>query len=418
MQIRLLILAVLFFALAASNAHAQDNLAPTRVYFKSGGSILGTIISEPKEDRKSYLVLRTSSGSVLKLDKSRIIQRVADNARTEQEYQKMLASVGNTPDDHWKMYEWCKKESSKFKEQIEFHLRQIVALDPSDDKAWQRLNYIEVDGRWVPEEQHYLSHGYVKRRGRWVSKLQLEFDSQSESADDEFNARKKALRNWQMNTIKNKDYETIRSELFKIIDPISVSYFEDKFLKKEEDPEKRMLLIDAVGNVHSRAAQRILVKYAIEDPNIEVRDQALLHLEQEQYGRAYTAARLTRYLTQSRNRLINRAGQALSTFQHPDAILPLVAALRTTHKVPTGRGPGQMNTSFDSNGGVGFSTGGPKSVDVTVENPGVLEALSNMTGQDFQDYNYDAQRWREWYVLNHTVINPGLRSEFEDSTQK
>ena len=393
-----------------TSAFCQDEPSESRIFFKSGGSILGRIIAEPKEDRKSYVVIKTASGSDLKVEKSRVIQRVSPNTRADKEYLRLLESMQNTPDGHWKVYNWCKQNSSRFAEQVDYHLRQIVALDSSDEKAWQLLNHIEVDGRWVPEEQHYLSRGYVKHKGRWVSKLQLEFDTQVDSSDNELNIRKKSLRNWKQNTIKNKDFETIKSELFGIIDPVSVGYFTEKFLDEEKDPQRRLLYIEAIGNVNSRFAHRVLVKYAMEDPVSEVREHALLQLEKEQFSRAYTSQRLARYLTHPNNRWINRAGFAMGNFKDRGGIIPLISSLTTTHKIATGNNPDGINTSFDSTGGIGFSAGGSATVDRTLSNEGVLHALNEITDQDF---SFDADLWREWYIINHTITDPGLREDFD-----
>ena len=298
--------------------------------------MLGTVIAEPKENRKAYLVIRTASGSTIKVEKSKVIQRVAENTRNLDQYKTKLAATADNPDDHWEMYFWCKEQSSKFKEQLDYHLRQIVKLDPSDKKAWQLLEHIEVDGRWVPEEQHYRSRGYVKHKGRWVSKLQLEFNQETDASETDLNTRKKALRNWKQNTLRTGDYETIRNELFKLIDPVSVRYFTDNFLKREKDPELRNLYIEAIGRVPNRTAQSILIRYAMQDEVPEVRDQAILQLEQETYDKRYTASRIARYLNHSSNELVNRAGYLLANFKQPNVILPLISSLHTRHKFATG----------------------------------------------------------------------------------
>ena len=71
-----------------------------------------------------------------------------------------------------------------------------------------------------------------------------------------------------------------------------------------------------------------------------------------------------------------------------------------------------MNTRFDANGGVGFSAGdGPKTVEVARDNQGVLEALTETTGQNFE---FDIDLWREWYIKNRTLVEPDLRGEIDN----
>ena len=149
----------------------------------------------------------------------------------------------------------------------------------------------------------------------------------------------------------------------------------------------------------------------MEDRDPDVRENALLQLDQEQYPAAYTSKRLARYLTHPDNDMVNRAGYAMSNFKDPAGIIPLMSSLTTVHTISTGKEPGSIDTSFDSNGGVGFSTGGPQTIERAYDNDGVRSALNEITGQDF---NFDAELWREWYVINHTITDPGLRNEIDE----
>ncbi len=376
------------------------------VQLRSGGTVNGTKISEPVENGRKFLVLRTDSGSVLKLAKG-LIQRVVEPDTDLVGYQLALGKMQETADGHWAMYDWCKKNGglSRYRQQMNRHLRQIVKLDPTDSKAWQKLNYVKVDDQWVPEEQHHQSRGYRKYKGKWIPAIQKPNSADSDSANP-LGDRKTALKNWQNNYLNKRDFESVRAELFRIVDGISVGYFENRFIKKETDPARREFYLEAVGQVDSRLAQSILVGYAMLDSDSAVREKALDLLElEEHFDKARTTGMLTSYLGNSSNQIVNRAGRLIGRIKHESAIIPLIGALETVHKEATGTDPGRLNTGFDSNGGASFGTGGPKFVTRSRQNKSVLRALNNITGQNFR---FEPGLWKEWYVDQHTVTDYSL----------
>lgn len=408
-------LATLSFALCLclqTATHAEDS-GPATFHFRSGGVISGTLVGESRQAGKNFLEVQTENGSVIKLRKS-LIKRVEVFGNEQEMYRIALKRMPNTPSGHWTMCDWCKEHggNSKFRNEIEYHLKEIVKLDPTDSKAWQKLDYTKVDGRWVPEEQHFRSLGYTKLNGKWISSVQLQSINANSSSESEFNARKKALKKWQNNTLGKKDFETVRSELFGIVDALSLRYFESRFLRKADDPRERELYLEAIGRVPTAEAQRILVQYAVEDSDREIREQAVLQLEQPHYP----TERSTRYLASSylkhpSNRLIRRAGTIIGRLKDESAIIPLIGSLETVHKEATGTDPNRLNTRFDSSGGVGFGTGGPKSVTVRRQNQSVLQALADITQQDF---GFDSELWMDWYVAEHTVTNYDVGRDLDE----
>ena len=382
-------------------------------HFRSGGLITGTLIGETRESGRKYLELRTETGSVLKFRKS-LIKRIETPSPEKGLYLIALKKMPNTPQGHWAMCEWCKEHGgpSKFKNEIEFHLKEIVKLDPSDYKAWQKLDYVKVDGRWVPEEQHFQSLGYRKFKGRWISSTHLALLGVNSNSDEQFNASKKALKKWQNNTLGKKDFDTVRSELFQLVDESTVGYFESRFLRKAKDPRQREFYLEAIGRVPTSSAQRILARYAIEDTDSEVREQAILQLEQEHYPADRSTRYLTVYLNHPVNLVVNRAGGVIGRLKNVAAIVPLIGVLETTHKESTGDDPNRLSTGFDSNGGVSFGTGGPSTVTRRRKNPSVLQALADITEQDF---GFDSKLWMEWYITEHTVTNYDVGRDLNDN---
>ena len=174
------------------------------------------------------------------------------------------------------------------------------------------------------------------------------------------------------------------------------------------------MYLEAIGQVKSRLAQRILVKYAIEDPVDDVREAAMLLLEGDTFSAASTIGVVSEYLTSPlpENRLVNRAGNLVGRLKNEAGIIPLINSLATTHRVATGSDPGRINTGFGS-GGTSFSSGGsgPKFVNRTFENESVRQALYDITGQDF---GFDRAVWQRWYRSEHTVVDYNVREDSDN----
>lgn len=404
-----------FFAVTLSIGDPME----TKIVFRSGGSMVGEIVSETKESGRSYVVIRTKSGSVIKLDKAKIIHRIQQPDAEDKSYQEQLAKLDDSSQAHWQMYEWCKKtDKSKFRDRMRFHLKEIVRLDPDDAAAWNRLGdfgepYVKVGNKWVPEEQHYMTRGYVRDKGRWVPKVLLAEKQRQGAAEELLGDRKKAFKNFKKNVLTKKEPAVVRKELERIADPLTLPTLE-KELTGNISPRTRILYLEAIGRIKSRHAQRVLVKFAVEDPVYEVREVAMLQLESDTFSKASTIGAFSEYLTPPlpRNSLVNQAASLIGRLDDEAGIVPLVNALRTTHRVKTNTDPGRVNAGFGS-GGTSFNTGGngPKFVDQMRDNEGVRQALYDITGRDL---GFDAAVWRRWYISEHTVVDYNVREDSDD----
>ncbi len=406
----------LMLALASTPLGGQpldESSGIATVNFRSGNRLSAEIVTETSDGKRDFVVLKTESGGLLKLDKAKLIQSIVPFGREQQEYAARIAQLAQTPEGHWQMYEWTKSDGRRlaFQQENRFHLKRIVELDPSDSKAWQLLGYIEIAGRWVPEEQHYVSQGYVKSGGKWIPKIQVDVDRKKTSREQFQNDRKIALKKWKKNVLPSAEPDVVRSELFKIVDPVSVDFFVDNYLKKESEPKLRMLYLEAIGLVASPSAQQVLVECGMKDSDRDVREAAMTQLEQEHFNPDVSVSLLVRYLGSTRNELVNRAGRWIGRLNRNSGIIPLIGSLETKHKMQTGNDPGRITTGFDSNGGTGLSTGGAPTVIETRSNEDVLRALEQITGQRF---GFDANRWKEWYISQHTITEFDFRRDSEN----
>ncbi len=410
-------IAQLFCTLIAIAALPTDGNDLSRIHFRSGGELVGAVVAETKDAGKSYVVIKTESGSIFKIPKSKI-RRVEKTGLAVADYRAKLATVdASKSSGHWEMYNWCKQSSgrSKLRERMKFHLQEIVKIDPSDDDAWRRLGevgepYVKVDGSWIPEEQHYASLGYVKVKGRWMPEvLSLEKRKQV-AAERHLNSKKTDLKSWKKNLLNRRGTNPaeIKRVLDQILDPASLGFFVQNFLRNEDSAVRRSLYLDSIGYVKSQQAQNVLVEYAITDPDYDVRETAILKLEQE-FSPESTVGLASQFLAHPNNHVVNSAGSLIGRIKVEQGIVPLIGSLRTKHKESLGNDSGRINAGFGGAGGNSFSFGEkPKFQVVTRSNKAVLQALYEITGEDF---GFDQVLWRQWYVSKHTITKYNVREE-------
>ena len=130
--------------------------------------------------------------------------------------------------------------------------------------------------------------------------------------------------------------------------------------------------------------------------------------ELAQDGSPAITASLIKELESKLNWRVNRAAVGLANMKPQQAVLPLIDALETTHKYDIVKGGGNMSASFGS-GGTGFSPGGKRIErrEINHQNREVLNALSVLT--DGVNFQFDEDRWRDWYARANTPPNINLR---------
>ena len=381
---------------------------------KSGHKISGEVVSEETENKKTYVIIKTEFGGTLKLEKDKFVKPYYGNDAIAAKYKSLTAGMADTPDAHWEVYDWCfKQDKRRFRDQMNYHVQQVLRLDPSDRKARNKLGFVESGGRWVQEDRRLAERGYERFKGKWVSKLQVSVNDKKEVVETEFNKKKTALTKWRRNTLGKKPNAQVRSELLSIMEPRLVSLIASKdYLekaKKKKNPELRMLYLEAIDHVGGLQAQNILVVHAITDADPAVRDLAsTLLVNPDKYSLANAVGPATKYLGSSKNSHVRRAAVLLEQVNSPAAILPLIGSLVTKHKVATGNDPNR-STYSQGTGGTSFSPGGgPSHREVTLSNDEVRQALRTITKSD---HGFDAKTWSDWYVQEHTISNYDFRRD-------
>jgi len=382
------------------------------IRLNSGQEIRARFLSESEDAGKPHVLFQTPDGATWKLAKGSVVTKVIRATPEEYEYAELLKSLEDTPEAHWTMYNWLSRQGSRksaLRQQRNYHLERIVALDPTDERAYRLLDYVEVNGRWVKESILYEHHGYTKWQGRWMPVLMAELKRSREQHESQIGELAIALRRWKRYVLGKEPAAEAQKKLQELVVPETLALI-DQMIGEEKDPQIRRLYVDAIGRVGTAHARNLLIKYAILDDAELVRDRAASLLVQPQYNQHQATTVAAAYLAHPSNEIVVRAARLIRQIGEDNAVFYLKDVVVTKHVVATGNDPGRTNASFSPDGslnsfGVG---GGPSKRIVEVQNREVLSALRELTGVDF---GYDPEKWKQWYVQNYTVQEPDLRGD-------
>lgn len=388
------------------------------VVLRRGGKLHGTTsIIKDEDNGRSYVLLTKPSGAVLKLDQARLVRSVEKFDSVDAKYQSQLRSMqqaGESAAAHRKLIEWCQDQKSgrkRFADEIRYHAQRVIDIEPDDESARRILGYDrDDDGHWNLKDQVLRGHGYVRDGTSWVPAATLEREEAKADLRSDLGDRKENWGRWLRAARRGSDsVPELQRQLIEFCDALAVDIV-FKGAQKETDPAIRLMCVEAIGRVSSEQALGSLVALAVTDPNVDVREHAVVQLSQPHYDQAYAARRLTEFFASKNNRWLQNAAFAIGELEGNVAVPDLINHLVTTQTVKiSNQQPGAINSTFRSDGGTGFSTGGgPTTAQVNRANPRVLNALKKLTGQDF---DLDADRWMDWYIQSNTHHGVNVRAD-------
>ena len=405
----------------AQNSIAQDDVNAAsertldRLILRSGGELFGQIINEKMESGKSFILFETEAGTTLKIDRERIVTKrgVVPNDFMF-EYEKRAATAID-PITHRMVINWCKEQprgNSFYRNEIEFHWRQILKQDPNDDDAWRALKFERPDGQtWINEEERAAASGYVKVHSKYIPKQLVITAAEMAKREQAQNHANMAVDDW-IDLLDKSDVNSsvIQQRLLQVTNELSLAKLFATARDKKTNTRLRRLIIEAIGSVPNDVAAQQLIFFAIHGENLDIQQKSTDLLKQKHYDPQSIVSHVVRGGTlrsQSRD-IINSSGRLLAEIGSPEAIVPLMNSLQTIHKVSTGKRPGGMNAASVDGNVQGLDTGGPASEDRRFNNPVISSALQSITGQRF---GFDRPSWMSWYIENHSYTEMDMRGD-------
>lgn len=362
-----------------------------RIRLRNGGEIAGSVVNQEKLEDDQLLTIALASGGSIQILRSHIGQ-IETTSPEELAYLEKKKLVQNTPESHFELASWC--EENRLRPQQEYHLLQVIKLDPEHEDARHDLGYSRIRGEWATRDQ------ILRRDGRLNNGMLFEEYEISRRKDD-FEARQtnfiRNLRVWRKGIGKIRHAEML-ANLRAVEDPAAIKPIVD-LLGKETSRDGKILWLETLEQIKHPDVQDPLIQIALLEDEELIRSRAINILKD--FGDPSTQRYLMIYLDPAKYSpsVINRAGRALIELGNREAVRALIESVVTSHKInnPNAGNPGAISPTFDNQGGGAFqfNGGGPKTVTVQSKNEGVRAALQKITEVDYQ---FDKAAWMNWYT--------------------
>ncbi len=367
---------------------AQENVQ----VFNGGGELPSLSVSSVDENQSNILL---ENGGEIVLDTGFLKER-KKNSDEEILWRQTAPFVPDTIEEHTNMIDWCRERG--LTDQANLHAARIIELDPENETAHKVLGHVKLDGLWMTPTERREQLGYTSFGGRSVTYQEAELLQEEQNYKKQENRWKKQLKGM-LSGIRERDQQTLEL-LRQIRDPSALRGLTD-LLRKEPDPQTRILIVQCMGQLGSSAALGDLASVAIIDDDYDVRRTALEQISTVPKAVPGAVQFFRQRLYDPDNEKINRAAAALAALDAGETIPDLMNSLITRHQRTIVEGADQPTASF-SNKGFTFNPAGAvtKTVTDTLQNSDVLAALQYLSNRHLPpgvDFGYDIDAWKEWY---------------------
>lgn len=376
---------------------------------KNDGIVSGSVLKSTADS----VVIRTNDGILLQLEKTQISKQRVDS-ESEKAY---VASLKNRPDDaenNRALAKECLERSQKGLSNA--HYERVVELDPSDGTAWSAIDYIkdEQTGQMARRDALLHRRGIMRFTYKGESK-QTTMHAAAIAASKEKAARMRA----EAAKLVDLNFKNLRSsnqkrafearEYFNTLkDPLAIGKIKELLVESVRRGDNWGQFFDILLRMPGQSATGTFIELAL-DLNMPqgVVDASLEALMRTETSRDIAmVAFLARLRPGSKPNtvLIDRAGSNLEVVGDERTIPSLISALQTPVTTTIQKAP---SSGVDSTGSVQQTFGSQTETRTGLVNqPGVLAALSKITGQSF---SYNEIAWRQWFAMTYAKSNLDLR---------
>ncbi len=147
------------------------------VYVKGGGSFSGRILEQTAEK----VVIDFGDGTIgLPVDQ---VEKIERGTSPLDEFDARAKKLGGEDVDGWRSLGlWAATKGLSAQSRAAY--KRVLALAPDDKEAREALGFVQVDGRWLTEEESYRARGYVKYDGEWMTPAEVQL-AQADAAKDQ-----------------------------------------------------------------------------------------------------------------------------------------------------------------------------------------------------------------------------------------
>ncbi len=377
-------------------------------HLTTGGTVEGKLLSTGEDGTYE---IRTVAGIVHVPGDA--VQRIEESETPFDEYERRRQQAADTPADQVALAAWCDEQDLRAERRR--HLRRAVELDPDHVPARRALGYVRIGELWVDGRR------VIERKDRAAATQEAEAAEKERlprAIQGQWRRRIGAIKRSLLDSAVERLVDDGRKHILEIRDPLAILPLAEVLGGGRR--HCRLLLVEALSAFPEDEATMNLALLALVDGDRQVRRRALREVAKRQDPRV--SAQYREALYSDSDVILRRAAEGLGTLQAGEAVPDLIAVLTAEqHKwveVPVRRyfrgWPGVFNrtTVVGIGGGSQVShqprLGVPQSAWdfgggvknewryrwVTVYRTEVLEALKQITGQNF---GFEVHAWWEWH---------------------
>jgi hypothetical protein len=384
-------------------------------HLKTGGTIDGLLLDT---DADCYR-LRTAVGIVRVPISS--VERIEEKPSPFAEYDRRAREAADIAEDQTALALWCDEQGLKAERRK--HLLRAIELDPDYAPARRALGYVRVGALWV-DGRRVVGRAPESQKAEDAGPANPE--QLARAIQGQWFLRIRAIKQSLLGGTTAQVVQEGRARILEIKDPLAILPLSE--VLSEGDFDCRALLVEALSKFPEDEATLNLAVLGLVDPEAGIRRQAIAELARRKDPRVTTQYRDA--LRRGSDVILARAaiglGQLGVSAAVPDLIDALTAGRNKWVEVPVERcllgwplvfsastivhlgaemtaiHPPQVGVRWGLyNGGlVVGDTGWRPSWQfryVTVYRTEVLEALKQLTGQNF---GFERKQWRRWYQEN------------------
>jgi hypothetical protein len=380
------------------------------VHLKRGGQLEGKVV----DSQGDTIRIRTVTAEVSIPREA--VDRIEESPALIEQYDRRLADTPPTPEGQFALANWCDEQGMTGERRA--HLERAVELNPDYSPARHALGFVQVGPLWVDanlKAQHAAGGAGDIEEGE-DAPTPDEMAALIAEIQRDWSRRIRAIRSHMLDSSLDRQVEEGRQRIHEIHDPLAIL----PLVRTLSDGKRpaREALVEALSAFPHDEATMNLAALALSDSDGGVRARALSQLARRNDPRITPILR--KALRSDSDALIRRAAVALGVLADASAVPDLIDSLRAQRRrvveVPADQYLGHVQEAFNTptqitlgrtrvarvypHIGVAAASSyvfGPTSYErrtVTVFRTEVLEALKQITGENF---GFDEAAWRRWH---------------------
>ncbi len=158
-------------------ASLPSAISADEVFLKGGGQLSGKITSRTA----TSVEVDVGAGKIAVPASS--VLRIEEGRSPLHEYEDRAARLAAGDVDGWvALGDWAKSRGLSSQAREAYH--RALAASPLDARANAALGNVQVDGRWMSEEESYKAKGYVQFEGDWMTPAEQQTLQRERAAED------------------------------------------------------------------------------------------------------------------------------------------------------------------------------------------------------------------------------------------